>query len=231
MIQRTYITTGERIRNYLIVAFTLSLLVNAAGTLVYPDIRQHQDDTRPDVFRIDRRPTIVRTPPPPTPTPPAKPQSRPQVRPQHAKPFTANVPHTAAVAHGPTVPAYAPPKDGTTNPNQIGTGTALPAETQVPATSAPACANPNRDASVSNEVLPDYPDSARDMNLGPVTVLVEVTLDANGTLIGTKIAQSSDNAAIDQAALRAAHESTYAPRLVDCVPAGGEYLFRADFNQ
>ncbi len=36
--------------------------------------------------------------------------------------------------------------------------------------------------------------------------------------------------AIDQAALRAARESTYSPKLVDCSPTTGDYLFRADFQ-
>jgi hypothetical protein len=36
--------------------------------------------------------------------------------------------------------------------------------------------------------------------------------------------------AIDQAALRAARESNYSPKLVDCQPTQGDYLFRADFQ-
>lgn len=231
MIQRTYITTGERIRTYLTVAFLVSLLLNAASTLVYPDITQHHEDAPPDIVTLDRpKPTILKTPPPPTPTPPPKPQQHPHVR-VAPRPFAAAVPHTHAVSRGPAVPAYVPPKNGSTTSGTTGTDTSGPIETEAPGTPAPACANPNRDASVTNAVPPDYPDSARDINLGPVTVLVQVTLDANGALVSTKIAQSSDNAAIDQAAVRAARESTYAARLVNCEPTAGDYIFRADFAQ
>ncbi len=36
--------------------------------------------------------------------------------------------------------------------------------------------------------------------------------------------------AIDQAALRAARQSTYSPKLVNCSPTTGDYIFRADFQ-
>ena len=77
---------------------------------------------------------------------------------------------------------------------------------------------------------PMYPDSARDLGLGKVTVLVQVTIDAQGRLLDTKIFQSSNNAAIDQSALRAARQTTYAPRIANCAPAEGTYIFHADFE-
>jgi TonB family protein len=104
------------------------------------------------------------------------------------------------------------------------------AATAPPGTPKPACANPNVDASVINPVQPDYPDSAREANLGPVTVQVEVTVGPSGTLVGAKIYKSSNNMAVDMAALRAARQSTYSPKLVDCAPTTGDYLFRADFQ-
>jgi TonB family protein len=52
----------------------------------------------------------------------------------------------------------------------------------------------------------------------------------SGNLVGTKIYKSSNNMAIDQAALRAARQSTYSPKLVNCQPVEGDYLFRADFQ-
>jgi hypothetical protein len=35
---------------------------------------------------------------------------------------------------------------------------------------------------------------------------------------------------LDQAALRAARQSTYSPKLEDCKPVTGSYLFTADFQ-
>jgi TonB family protein len=66
--------------------------------------------------------------------------------------------------------------------------------------------------------------------LDVVSVFVEVTIDAQGRLVDTKIYRSSGNAAIDQAALRAARQSSYAPKIVDCVPVEGTYIFHADFQ-
>jgi TonB family protein len=86
------------------------------------------------------------------------------------------------------------------------------------------------DASVTNAVQPEYPESAKDMNMGPVTVQIEVTVGPSGNLVGAKIYKSGNNMAIDQAALRAARESTYSPKLVDCNAVEGDYLFRADFQ-
>jgi TonB family protein len=77
---------------------------------------------------------------------------------------------------------------------------------------------------------PDYPDSAKELNLGEVTVQVEVTVGASGNLVSASVYKSSNNMAMDQAALRAARQSAYAPHLVDCVPTQGDYLFSATFQ-
>jgi TonB family protein len=79
-------------------------------------------------------------------------------------------------------------------------------------------------------VQPEYPESAKEIGLGAVTVQVEVTVGPSGNLLGAKVYKSSSNMAIDQAALRAARESTYSPKLIDCAPSQGDYLFRADFT-
>jgi outer membrane biosynthesis protein TonB len=36
--------------------------------------------------------------------------------------------------------------------------------------------------------------------------------------------------AIDQAALRAARQSQYSPKIVNCQPTTGSYIFNAQFN-
>jgi TonB family protein len=89
------------------------------------------------------------------------------------------------------------------------------------------CVTPNVEAAVTNAVQPFYPGSALEMNLGQVTVEVEVTIASNGSLSGASVHKSSGNMALDQAALRAARESTYSPKIVNCQPTQGGYLFHA----
>jgi TonB family protein len=83
---------------------------------------------------------------------------------------------------------------------------------------------------VTKAQQPDYPQSAKPLGLGPVTVQIEVTIDASGNLAGAHVYKSSGNAAIDQAALQAASGSKYSPRLVNCQAVTGYYLFRSDFQ-
>ncbi len=229
MIERTYITTGERVRNYLAAAFALSLLLNAALTAWYPNLTRDRVETPPpDVLTITHR-TQVRLPTPPPPTP--KPRIR-EHRPKVAHPLVVALPRTHAVARNAppgvraTVPTHGSPIGDPQAPVDAA-GAPVAAE---PATAAPACAHPNADASVTAVFPPDYPDSARDLGLGPVSVLIAVTIGSDGALLRATIAQSSNNLAIDQAALRSARESTYAPRIANCMPAVGTYLFHADFD-
>ncbi|MGA8840791.1 MAG: energy transducer TonB, partial [Candidatus Aquilonibacter sp.] len=119
---------------------------------------------------------------------------------------------------------------GSENGVPAGTSTGPPTNATPGPTEKPACANPNQEATVTNPMSPDYPDSARDLGLGPVTVLVVVTIGPTGSLVDAKIQQSSNNSAIDQAAIRAARQSQYAPKLVNCAPTSGSYIFRAEFN-
>ena len=64
-----------------------------------------------------------------------------------------------------------------------------------------------------------------------MTVLVLVTVNADGSLVDARIQQSSHNAALDQAALRAARDSDYAPKIVNCQAATGTYILRADMDR
>lgn len=99
-----------------------------------------------------------------------------------------------------------------------------------PAPKRPACAVANADGRVIRQITPDYPDSARDLNIGPVTVTMKVTIGPSGALEGVALLHSSGNTDIDKAALDAARQSTYAPRRVNCKNVTGSYEFRADFN-
>ncbi len=107
--------------------------------------------------------------------------------------------------------------------------TILLAITLQPATSAPAVPC-NRDATVSREVSPDYPQDARGLGLGQVTAVIRVYLTPQGKIAGLRVVNSSGNGEIDQAALRSAAASTYLPRIKNCKPAFGLYLFKVTFD-
>ena len=224
--QRTYITTGERIRYYLGAGFLLSLIINALLAPFYPELKEQVERVKPDIFSITHPATVNTPPPKPTPPPRHQTTSHPQI----AKPIAVHPPVTQATS-GPAEPPYVPPRiaasDGILGPTGVAPTSGATTGT---ATTGPLCSNPNEDAYVINPMSPIYPDSARDFGLGKVTVLVQVTLDAQGRLLDTKVYQSSNNAAIDQSALRAARQTTYAPRIANCVPVEGTYIFRADFE-
>ncbi len=91
---------------------------------------------------------------------------------------------------------------------------------------AAACPQPNVDAQVLKPAMPNVPHG---LNV-TATVEVGVTIAPNGKVIATSIVRSSGNATIDQAVVNAAMHSTYSPKLVNCAPVEGGYLFRADFK-
>ena len=88
------------------------------------------------------------------------------------------------------------------------------------------CATPNVEATVTNAVRPFYPGSARERNLGQVTVEVEIVVSPTGRLSGASIYKSSNDMGTDEEALLAARESSYSPKFVDCHPTQGSYLIR-----
>jgi TonB family protein len=90
---------------------------------------------------------------------------------------------------------------------------------------AAACASPNGDALVRNAAFPSLPHGLKATG----SVIVAVTIAPNGHVAGAKVARSSGNAAIDDAVVQAARNSTYSPKMVNCAPVEGQYLFRADF--
>jgi TonB family protein len=94
----------------------------------------------------------------------------------------------------------------------------------------PAPATCNRDAIVTTQVSPDYPESARELGLGLATVSVRVYLSPRGTIAALRVVDSSGNLDLDQAALRAAAQSTYMPRMKNCKPAFGLYVFKVTFD-
>ncbi len=226
-MERTCISTGERIPNYLGLGLLLSLMLNAFVTPLYPNLTTPNTYVKPDVFSIIHAARI--STPPPKPTPPPLHHTTPRAH-AAAKPFLVNPPKTHGTS-GPAEPAYVPPPNAGPDgiPGAQGSAPIADATTGA-ATTGPMCSSPNADASVIDPMSPAYPDSARDLGLGLVSVAVQVTIDAHGRVVDARIFRSSNNAAIDQAALRAARGSTYAPRIAKCAPVDGTYLFNADFE-
>ncbi len=227
-MDRTFISTGERIRNYLGIGLLLSLMLNAFVTPLYPNLTSPNTYVKPDIFTIGH-PIRISTPPPKaTPPPPRQTTPRTHVA---TNPFVVNPLKVTPAISGPADLPYVPAKNSGPGamPGSQGHGGATDA-TMGPATTGPLCSNPNQEAAVLNAISPDYPDPARDLGLGKVTVLVQVTIDAQGRLVDAKVYQSSNNAAIDQAALRAARQTTYSPQIANCLPVEGTYIFHADFS-
>jgi TonB family protein len=92
------------------------------------------------------------------------------------------------------------------------------------------CAQPFREAVVTKPQAPIYPQSAKALNLGLLSSVVEVTVDATGKVAAASIYKSSGNAAVDESALQAANATSYAPKLVNCQAVAGRYLFKALFE-
>jgi TonB family protein len=102
------------------------------------------------------------------------------------------------------------------------TGAAIP----IPSATASTC--PTTQVEVIKAARPDYPlELGR--NTPPFVVEVAVTVNPDGSIKGTKMWQSSGYPAADAATVKAARETTYSPKMVNCKPVEGAWLFRADF--
>ncbi|MBV8727567.1 MAG: TonB family protein [Candidatus Eremiobacteraeota bacterium] len=235
-----FLTTGERVRNFLGWAFVISIVVHLVFGPLIPFKQTHTEEQQVEKVSLMKKTKVkVPTPPPPTPTPkPTEPpKSTPQPKPQQKQQqLKVNLVHQhATTGAGPSEPAYTAPKSGSQNgvpgpQGTPGTGSA-PAKVAAPTpTPKPACADPYREATMTNGVAPEYPEAAKEQGLGAVTVLVKITLSPGASVESASVLQSSGNMSIDQAAMVAARQSSYAPKLVDCKPVEGTYSFRASFD-
>jgi TonB family protein len=93
------------------------------------------------------------------------------------------------------------------------------------ATLAAACAKPNVEATVTDPVAPVMPHG---LHVSGKTE-VAVTIAPNGHATAATFVHASGYPALDRAVVEAALKSTYSPKIVNCVPVQGNYLFRADF--
>lgn len=90
---------------------------------------------------------------------------------------------------------------------------------------AATCAHPNADAKILTAAPPSLPHGLKAS--GKVNVLV--TIAPTGHVTGTKVTRSSGNASIDNAVAEAARKSTYSPKVANCEPVEGQYVFQAQF--
>lgn len=236
-----YLTTGERVRSFLLWAFLISIGVHFLLGPLIPYKQTHAEDQQTEKVSVTKKIKVkVPTPPPPTPTPrpTEQPKTTPPPKKQETKPqpkLKVEPPKTNSnTGSGPSQNKYVPPKNGSQNGVPAGQGTAPPGPVATPgppaSTPKPVCATPFKDATMVNGVTPEYPDAAREANLGPVTVIVKITLSASASVLDASVLQSSGNSSIDRAALSAARQSSYSPKIEDCKPVEGTYSFRANFD-
>lgn len=168
----------------------------------------------------------------PTPPPPKHAVSHPQHHTRAVLPAT-HPPKRIAQAHtdGPPV---APPVEPTGIPGPAQTPgpdvgpTGPPVDVTPAPTPKPACSAPDVAAKTIAAQSPDVPDDERNGFTG--TAKVKVDLDATGAVVGTSLYESTGNMQLDQAALRAARDSRYAPEQYECKNVAGSYLFTVDFQ-
>ncbi len=247
-------STGARVGSFLGWAFLISLVLHG---IALPFFHLHQNENeQQDVEKVSvtkKIKVVVPTPPPPTPTPPPptpQPKQTPppvkQTNPPPVPKLKVNPPKTHSNSHtGPSEAKYVAPLHGNQNgvPNgNAATGAPAPVKAGIPKAVAPTpvpttpptpkpqCAVPNAPAAIRGQAVePDYPDIARQQG-ATGTANVKVTLDSTGGVQTTSIYKSAGNAALDQAALKAAQQTAYTPDVVNCVKTAGSYIFEADFT-
>jgi protein TonB len=229
----------QRSRRFLTWAFALSLIVHAVLAPIVGRYKpSHTEEREPQVVSLATR-VHVSLPTPPPSTPPPLPQQT-ATPPKRALPprrlFRAIVPHTTSHSGaGPIEGTYTSgPSDGAGDVGRVGTpaspqpAAATFAPTPV-STPKPSCVQPHVDATTTNPIAPDTPETAREQG-ATGTVQVKVSLTATGSVLAAAVYKSSGSPLLDEAAVRAARQSTYAPEIDDCVKVAGDYIFRADFE-
>ena len=236
----TVSTVAAYSRRFLLYGFVISVALHLLFGPLVDFKRIEQDKEKVETVSVTKKPTKVVTPKP-TPTPPPKPTPTPQTQtppPNTPPPKTVrlkvDVPKTTSESKGGTTEA----QYNVTRGSQEGVpqgqdkgSTAAPAAaaTAAPTPTRPACANPNVDAIATDKVTPEMPEIARQMG-ATGTAQVKVTLDEGGKVLATSIYKSTNNRALDNAAIDAAKQSKYAPEVKNCVKTAGSYLYTVTFE-
>jgi TonB family protein len=108
----------------------------------------------------------------------------------------------------------------------------VPAPTFPPTPSpVPTAAPPRLEAArLVRSVAPEDVDADRAGVSLPATVVVTVSVDANGRVSGVRTEHSSGSIFLDREALAAARASSYAPAKVDGKPTAGTYRAVYEFR-
>jgi hypothetical protein len=97
-----------------------------------------------------------------------------------------------------------------------------------PSPTASAC--PTVLAQLVEPVQPNLPADIAQSDAPPFEIDILVTVGPDGSVVATKPWRPSLYLSAVAAAMAAARESTYKPKMVNCKPVTGDYLFRADFT-
>jgi TonB family protein len=223
---------ARRSQRVLAIALAASLLIHAIGAFILRTLPHVEaaPERLPTTIRITR--IAHPSPPPPTPVPVTTATPRPVTR-TAAQP--AHAVHAVPQMHR-TLLDEPPARTAPDGPGPAAAGPVAPAVTG-PATGLagtpapepkPACSQPFAEARVVEPMQPVVPD---DTEAFEGIAQIAVTLDASGHVTNATIYRSTTDARYDRAAVVAARESTYAPAIDNCLPVGGTYLFRVDFQQ
>jgi len=89
----------------------------------------------------------------------------------------------------------------------------------------------NHNAFVVKPGVPGMPDDVGPLKPGQkLTVIVRVAIAADGTVSSATLTSPSGNVNLDAAALQAARQTTYSPKMVDCRAVAGDYMFQVTFE-
>lgn len=89
------------------------------------------------------------------------------------------------------------------------------------------CATPYVDATATYAAQPVAPPNVRVDRM--TFAELAVVIGPSGSLQNVRVMRSSGNSALDAAALDAARRSRFSPKVVNCAPVTGQYLFRITF--
>jgi protein TonB len=216
--------------------FAVSLALHLTAGPLFANFKtpRSEDEDVQQVSMTKRATVVIHTPPPtPAPTPPPKTETPAKRQPAAApEALRLNVVRVRAhSASGPAEQTYVPPAAGSQNgvPGGLGSGDSnVPPAAPTPSPE-PACETPHVQAALEKMAEIEYPESQREAGITGV-VDVEVALSADGAITGVSIYRSSGHLPLDQAALRVAQESTYAPEELDCKDVPGTYLLHVTFG-
>ncbi len=196
-------------RNLLLIAFAISLLLHLIFALNFHR-RGSESPTDIEVVRIEHRSIqiqVKKTPPP------------------RAHPKQTPAP-TSSPAPKPTASGSKPSGNGA---ESIATAAPTPAPTAAATIATNPCGRNDADAAlVTPPTPPVIPVSARGDGTSGTTI-VKVQLDDKGTVLGTTVAQTSGNQALDLIAVGMARDASYTPASHNCKPVATAYEFSVRF--